>query len=98
MFLPRIQRALDLYTNAWNNHPISGEKNHSPIQLFTVGVQKLLLNGKIAEDFFDNVAFDYGIDYDGGSSNDTSDSDSVAEVIPPMLDLSSPILCTKPSC
>ena len=57
-----------------------------------MGVQKLLLNGRIAEDFFDNVEFDYGIDYDGGSSNDTSDSDNVAEVISPMLDLSPPIL------
>ena len=92
VFLPRIQRALDLYVKAWNNHPISGERNHTPIQLFTVGVQKLLLNGRIAEDFFDNVEFDYGIDYDGGSSNDTSDSDDVAEVISSMLDLSPPIL------
>ena len=39
-----------------------------------------------------SVEFDYGIDYDGRSSNDTSDSDCVAEVTPPMLDLSSPIL------
>ena len=92
VFLPRIQRALDLYAEAWNNHPISGEKNHTPIQLFTLGVQKLLQNGRIAEDFFNNVDFDYGIDYDGGSSNDTSDSDDAIEVVPPMLDLSEQIL------
>ena len=92
VFLPPIQRALDLYAEAWNNHPISGERNHTPIQHFTLGVQKLLQNGWIAEDFFDNVDFDYGIDDDGGSSNDTSDSDDAIKVVPPMLDLSEQIL------
>ena len=88
VFFPRIQRALDLYVEAWNNHPISGERNYTPIQLFTVGVPKLLQN----EIFFNNVDFDYGIDYDRGRSNDTSNSDNAIEVVPPMLDLSEQIL------
>ena len=56
-----------------------------------MGVQKLSQSGRIAEDFFDTVDFDYGIDYDGGSSNDTSDSDNTIVVVPPLLDLSEQI-------
>jgi hypothetical protein len=88
VFLPRIQRALNLFVKAWNCHPISGEKNHTPVQLFTLGINKLIHNGRISEDFYDTVDFDYGIDYEGGFSNDTSDSDGSIEVNPPMLLLS----------
>ena len=48
IFLPRIQNALDIFMSAWNHHPISGQKNLSPVQLFTQGTHKLLQNGKVA--------------------------------------------------
>lgn len=70
---------------------IRRKKPHSN-STFYIGSSKLLQNGRIAEDFFDNIDFDYGINYDGGSSNDTSDSDDAIEVVPPMLDLSEQIL------
>ena len=44
-----------MYISAWNHHPVSNEKNLSPIQLFTQGTHKLLQNGKVVEDFFANV-------------------------------------------
>lgn len=37
VFLPRINAALDAFVESWNNHPISGERNFSPNQLFVHG-------------------------------------------------------------
>lgn len=36
-FLPRINAALDVFTESWNNHPISGERNFPPNLLFIHG-------------------------------------------------------------
>ena len=47
-FLPRINKSLNLFVNIWNQHPVSGQSNRSPVQMFTVGIQKLLNDGKIA--------------------------------------------------
>ena len=33
--MPRINRALLSFQDAWNNHPLSTEGNWSPLQLFT---------------------------------------------------------------
>ena len=38
VFLPRIQDALNNFRNGWNQHPISTEKNRSPLQLFTISM------------------------------------------------------------
>ena len=37
VFLPHINAALDAFVESWNNHPISGERNFSPNQLFVRG-------------------------------------------------------------
>ena len=39
-FIPRIQRALDLFSDGWNNHPMRSENNHSPYQLWFIGMGK----------------------------------------------------------
>ena len=36
VFIPRINRALEQFTAAWNNHRLSTENNLTPIQLYTV--------------------------------------------------------------
>lgn len=33
VFLPRINNSLDTFRKAWNNHPISTERNYTPLQL-----------------------------------------------------------------
>jgi hypothetical protein len=76
-FIPRINQSLELFTYMWNQHPISSQKNHSPVQLFTLGIQKLLSKGVIANDFFlyaENWD-SYGIDLDGPLAL-SEDSDS----------------------
>lgn len=40
VFLPRINHALSLFTNAWNNHPLSSMSNMSPIQLWIAGLSR----------------------------------------------------------
>ena len=37
VFLPHINASLDAFAKSWNNHPISGERNFSPNQLFVHG-------------------------------------------------------------
>uniref|UniRef100_A0A3B1KIQ8 Integrase core domain-containing protein n=1 Tax=Astyanax mexicanus TaxID=7994 RepID=A0A3B1KIQ8_ASTMX len=37
-FLPRLQGDLDIFAEAWNNHPLRTEGNHSPEQLWRIGM------------------------------------------------------------
>jgi DNA-binding Lrp family transcriptional regulator len=37
-YLPIINRALDIFQNQWNHHPLSTEHNQSPYQLFLAGM------------------------------------------------------------
>ncbi|XP_063060690.1 uncharacterized protein LOC134453871 [Engraulis encrasicolus] len=37
VFLPRIQKSLDTFTEGWNNHPIRSEHNRAPNQLWAIG-------------------------------------------------------------
>ena len=65
VYLPRINSTLESFRNGWNQHCLSSEKSKSPLQLFVEGISKLHSNGKIAEDFFETVGENYGIDIDG---------------------------------
>lgn len=38
IFLPRINRALNMFTQTWNNHKLSSERNKTPLQLFRRGM------------------------------------------------------------
>lgn len=38
VFLPRINRALESFANAWNEHPLRTEQNWSPIRIWTNGM------------------------------------------------------------
>lgn len=40
VFLWRINSALQMFTNAWNNHPLSSENNLSPMQLWVIGLSR----------------------------------------------------------
>lgn len=40
IFLPRINRSLDQFRSAWNNHGISTERNMSPVQLWISGIAR----------------------------------------------------------
>ena len=45
VFLPRINRALEQWTRARNLHGLSSEGGYSPLQLWTVSLQRMLAAG-----------------------------------------------------
>lgn len=85
VYIPRIQHALDIFSDAWNHHPIAGMSNQSPVQLFTLGINKL--RGSVADDFFTVVSPGYGVDYGGPVSNDI-DVERTVEVPPVCVNIS----------
>ena len=57
-YLPRINKALQIFMDGWNAHPISTEQNRSPNQLWILGMDKDIYRDVIG------VSFDLGIDKD----------------------------------
>ena len=39
VFLPRLNRDLELFRRQWNNHPLRTERNQTPIQLYIQGIR-----------------------------------------------------------
>lgn len=39
VFLPRINKALDIFTNTWNNHKLSTQGGKTPYQLYVRGMK-----------------------------------------------------------
>lgn len=61
VFLPRINRALHFFKEAWNSHRLRTEHGQTPNQLFVAGTLRLQHAGLVALDFFDQVSDSYGI-------------------------------------
>lgn len=53
VYLPRINNALHQFSAAWNCHPLSTERNLSPIQLWISGLSR---NSSSSEDLLSEVA------------------------------------------
>ena len=64
VYLPRINRSIKLFQDAWNHHGLRTMRNASPHQLFTGGALRLQQSGLQALDFFESVDSAYGIDED----------------------------------
>lgn len=88
VYLPRINRALQQFLDAWNNHGVRTERGQTPNQLFTSGSLRLRNSGLAALDFFDSVPETYGIDSDLGVPDNDEDDEEGVEVLPTELDLS----------
>ena len=65
VFLPRINKAIKDFKNAWNHHGVRTEKGLTPNQLFTSGMLQLSHSGLTAMDFFDIVDDNYGVEEEG---------------------------------
>ena len=79
VFVPRINRSLQEFKDAWNSHKIRTASNKSPQQLFTAGMMILQHSQLTALDFFDDVQDSYGIDNDGPEA-DPEDEDGTVSV------------------
>ncbi|MCG8625591.1 MAG: hypothetical protein MJE68_26775 [Proteobacteria bacterium] len=64
VYLPRINRALKIFEEGWNDHGIRTAEHNSPRQLFVQGCLHLHLSGLTAMDIFEQVGESYGIDPD----------------------------------
>ena len=75
VYIPRINRALQHFTGQWNNHPVSGEHQLSPLQIFTSGILENIHSGYSGVDSFlnPNEIPLYGFDPDGPFPLDDND-------------------------
>uniref|UniRef100_A0A1X7VTM6 Integrase catalytic domain-containing protein n=1 Tax=Amphimedon queenslandica TaxID=400682 RepID=A0A1X7VTM6_AMPQE len=64
IFLPRINRGLQTFCDAWNHHQIQTAQHKTPHQLFTSGMLLLRHTRRAAMDFFEEVDETYGIEED----------------------------------
>lgn len=64
VYLPRNNRSIELFQNAWNHHSLRTMQNSSPHQLFTSGALRLQQSNLPALHFFDSMDSSYGVDED----------------------------------
>lgn len=77
VYLPRINRSLEIFRGGWNHHRIRTANHYSPHQLFVEGVLRLHSSNLTAFDFLDNVDRTYGIDDDDVLQGIDTDSEGV---------------------
>lgn len=65
VYLPRINKALNMFRDGWNHHGLRTAGKRSPYQLFTEGALQLQHSGRAGVDFFDVVDDMYGVDEEG---------------------------------
>lgn len=63
LFTPRIEEELDEFKNAWNNHPVSTEKNETPLQMLVLRDGNYPPEEEIDEE-------EYGVDNDSDDGED----------------------------
>ena len=84
IFLPRINKSLLEFKEAWNSHKVRTEQGLTPSQLFTSGALQLRQSGLSALDFFDRVTDNYGVEEEGVTPYDDAEG---VEVPPCLLNL-----------
>ena len=62
VYLPRINTAISVFRDGWNNHGLRTMHNSTSRQLFVSGALQLYHSGLAALDFFSDVDDSYGID------------------------------------
>ena len=58
VYSERINKHIAEWTNAWNKHPISTERNLSPLQMWTAGLIHMLGSGSIVGEELEADAFE----------------------------------------
>ena len=70
IYLPRINKALHSFKEAWNDHGLRTQHELTPNQLFTAVALRLRNAGSSALDFLNEVPESYGIVSLQGQDND----------------------------
>ena len=82
VYLPRINRSLKQFNEAWNCHGLPTERGKTPNQLFTAGLLRLRYSGLDAVDLFEHVSDEYGESEEGGSHNEEAVDDDQGVSVP----------------
>eukprot|EP00731_Ephydatia_muelleri_P017684 Em0010g782a len=82
VYLPRINRSLKQFKEAWNCHGLRTERGKTPNQLFTAGLLRLRYSGLDAVDLFEDVSDEYGQSEEGGSNNEEAVDDDQGVPVP----------------
>lgn len=82
VYLPRINRALEIFREGWNHHRIRTAQHHSPYQLFVEGILRLHRSGLDALDFLQEVNDSYGITNEEVATPQAGDHDEDSVAIP----------------
>ena len=70
VFLPRINRQLQQFTEAWNHHPMRTQHNQSPLCVWSEGIEEAVTNPSVSDhDLIVDGINTYGIDYAGPPLN-----------------------------
>ncbi|KAF1385373.1 hypothetical protein PFLUV_G00107080 [Perca fluviatilis] len=83
VFLPRIQASLDVFSDAWDNHPIRTEQNLTPNQLWQVG-QAL---NPVADSDSEGIPIPEIQWEESGYTNEPHSGVNIPELDSPLLDL-----------
>ena len=75
-FQPRIKNHLTIFIESWNAHPLSTERNKTPLQLWVLGSASYF---PIQEDALNNFDL-HGIDWSAPLRNDTDVSVEVPAI------------------
>ena len=79
IYLPRINKAMEIFKEGWNNHGLRTMHNLSPRQLFVSGALQLQGSGLVAVDFFDQVTSNYGIEMEEEATDGAYEGVTVPE-------------------
>ena len=82
IYLPRINRSLKQFKEAWNCHELRTERGKPPNQLFAAGILRLRYSGLDAVDLFEDVSDEYGQSEEGGSNNEEAVDDDQGVPVP----------------
>ena len=87
VYLKRINKALHVFQEGWNNHGVCTENGQSPNQLFVSGALRSQQSGLAAVDFFDHVSEEYGVEEEGLPVDDDTEGVEIPPTNIPLYDL-----------
>ncbi|CAG8578640.1 2723_t:CDS:1 [Paraglomus occultum] len=84
VYMERINRALNMFTENWNNHSIRTEHNRTPLQLRQIG---MTANHYLAYEEYNNIDDNYGVEeiHDNNEQGDNEDGNVTDETFRNLL-------------
>lgn len=82
VFIPRINASIQLFTNAWNNHPLRTERNKSPVRIWQSGMADIRNRElQVTQNAFGNVDDLDWYGYDSNVPQNLGEDDELGQVV-----------------